>query len=153
MFKVKPLVITFSLIMVIVATSVNAQDNRSQMLLASTGALAMQGVMVTAYSIATAADCYKKVYDDETTINLLETYIDLSKSAQDQLRTVLFSGILSKEDEAIMGGLTFTYGTLIAEAEAFIKLIQTGNPKYGFEYEKHKDKVWEMIDKIGALGG
>ena len=145
--------IYLSLILLTFGTqTLSAQNKTTETLLETCGVLSTQGVYITYSGIGILADAYVSgVYDDATATEVLTEYIMLSEAVNEQLNTVLKTGILVNEDIDFIIDLNNIYELLISEADAFSKYITTKDESYAHVYDNSRIKAWNEIAKLLGL--
>ena len=127
----------------------NANNSAEDTLLETCGVLSAQGIYVTYSAIGSLADGYASgVYDDEIATQMLDEYILMSESVNEQLNLLIRAGILSSEDIGFVVELNNVYQLLIAEAQAFSDYIKTKDQSYVYVYESNRKKAWNKIASL-----
>ena len=116
------------------------------LLLETCGVLSAQGVYITYGSISTLGDAYSYgLYEDELTLEILSEYLTLSQWVNEQLNTLLKSGVLNSEDTGAVIELNNIYKLLISQADALGQYIETKDESYIYVYEDSRVKAWDAI--------
>lgn len=133
------------LLIVIVSAGAIAQDD----LLNSIGALGA-GYMYTAYlAIGAVADGhYFEVYDDETTMQLMDEIKGIANGTSDSLRQLLENENLTIEDFNFINEMIATLGLLYKEAESYQQYVQTGEDRHATIYDNFRNNAWAKITDL-----
>jgi hypothetical protein len=117
--------------------------------LSSVGALGA-GYMYTTYlSVGAIADGhYYEVYDDETTVQLLEEIKSLSDATSQSLQELLGSETINIDDFNFINEMITTLGLLFKEAESYQSYIQTGEDRYATVYDNYRNNAWAKITDL-----
>ncbi|BDA78257.1 hypothetical protein LPTSP3_g11870 [Leptospira kobayashii] len=118
-------------------------------LLESIGTLSAQGLYLTYMSIGTLSDGFvSQAYDKETTENIMNSYVNLSKICKDQISTLIKEGNLSAEDKKFLKEIESTYGHLILQGQAILGYIATSDQTQLKVFESNRLEAWKKIAKI-----
>jgi hypothetical protein len=119
------------------------------MMLQTTGALCGQGLYLTYTSVGTLADGYvKKVYDKDTTGQILNVYIKIIDGIKEQLNKLQQSGALEGADITFMAKTLSTYDLLGEEAVAFQSYMTSGGQADIARYDTKRQAAWKNIQEI-----
>jgi hypothetical protein len=118
-------------------------------LLDSIGALGA-GYMYTSYmAIGTVADGhFFEVYDDETTLQLLEEIKGIANGASESLRRLLENEKLALEDFNFVNEVLTTIGLLYKEAETYQEYVRTKEERYATIYDNYRNNAWAKITEL-----
>jgi hypothetical protein len=118
-------------------------------LLDSIGALGA-GYMYTSYmAIGTVADGhFFEVYDDETTIQLLEEIKGFANGISESLRRLLDNEKLAIEDFNFVNEVLTTIGLLYKEAETYQEYVHTREERYATIYDNYRNNAWAKITDL-----
>ena len=133
------------LVLLLAAANTFAQDEA----LSSVGALGA-GYMYTTYlSIGAIADGhYYEVYDDETTVQLMEEIKSLADATTDTLQELLGSEVLTTDDFNFINEMITTLGLLFKEAESYQSYIETGEERFATVYDNYRNNAWAKITDL-----
>ena len=133
------------LVILLAAGNTFAQDEA----LSSVGALGA-GYMYTTYlSIGAIADGhYYEVYDDETTVQLMEEIKSLADATTDTLQELLGSEVLTTDDFNFINEMITTLGLLFKEAESYQSYIETGEDRFATVYDNYRNNAWAKITDL-----
>jgi hypothetical protein len=108
------------------------------------------GYMYTTYlSIGAIADGhYYKVYDDQTTINLMGELMNLATSAAGSLQVLVKTGTLTPEDFKFVNEIITTLGLLTRQAEGFKTYVETGDENQATVYDSYRNNAWAKIAEL-----
>jgi hypothetical protein len=134
-----------ALLIVFVSVGAFAQDD----LLNSIGALGA-GYMYTSYlAIGAVADGhYFEVYDNETTMQLLEEIKGIANGTSDSLQQLLKNENLAIEDFNFINEMIATLGLLYNEAESYQEYVQTGQDREATLYDNYRNNAWAKITDL-----
>jgi len=138
--------ITVGVILLLVGiTGVFAQEEA----LSSVGALGTAYIYTTYLSVGTIADSHSyEVYDDKTTIQLLEEikrFINATGATLQQLRD---SDVLSSEDFDFVNEIINTLGLLYREAESYQAFVESGDEQQANLYDAYRQNAWKKISEL-----
>ncbi len=133
------------LFVLLAATGAFAQDEA----LSSVGALGA-GYMYTSYlAIGAIADGhYYEVYDDETTVQLMEEIKGLADATSESLQELLGSDTITIDDFNFINEIITTLGLLFKEAESYQSYIETGEERYATVYDNYRNNAWAKITDL-----
>ena len=133
------------LLIVIIPAGVFSQDD----LLNSIGALGA-GYMYTSYlAIGAVADGhYFEVYDDETTLQLMDEVKGIADGTSDSLRKLLENENLAIDDFNFINEIIATLGLLYKEAESYQQYVQTGEDRHATLYDNYRNNAWAKITDL-----
>ena len=133
------------LLIVIIPAGVFSQDD----LLNSIGALGA-GYMYTSYlAIGAVADGhYFEVYDDETTLQLMDEVKGIANGTSDSLRKLLENENLAIDDFNFINEIIATLGLLYKEAESYQQYVQTGEDRHATLYDNYRNNAWAKITDL-----
>ena len=117
--------------------------------LSSVGALGA-GYMYTTYlSVGAIADGhYYEVYDDETTVQLLEEIKSLADATSASLQELIHSDILNADDFTYINEIINTLGLLYREAESYQNYVETGEERQATLYDNYRNNAWAKITDL-----
>ena len=132
----------------IAANNVFAQEEA----LSTVGVLGTSNIYITYVAIGAIADghCYE-VYDDDTAIELMQVFANLSSSSIESLQDLLDFGNLDSEDFSIVNEMISILNLLINEAQAYQQYIETYNDSCADRYENYRNSAWEKIEVLLGL--
>jgi hypothetical protein len=115
----------------------------------SIGALGA-GYMYTSYlAIGAIADShYYEVYDDDTTVQLMEEIKSIADATSESLEKLLGSESLTIDDFNFINEMIATLGLLSKEAESFQSYVQTGETRYATVYDNYRNNAWAKITDL-----
>ena len=118
-------------------------------LLNSIGALGA-GYMYTSYlAIGAVADGhYFEVYDNETTLQLMDEIKGIADGTSDSLRQLLENENLAIEDFNFINEMIATLGLLYKEAESYQEYVQTGGEREATIYDNYRNNAWAKITDL-----
>jgi hypothetical protein len=140
-------IVTAMIIVCVAATGAFAQDEA----LSSVGALGA-GYMYTTYlSIGAIADGhYYEVYDDATTVQLLDEIKSIADATGESLQELLGSDAITIDDFNFINEMITTLGLLFNEAENYQNYVQTGEERYATVYDNYRNNAWaKIVDLLG----
>lgn len=119
-------------------------------LLSTIGSTTAQGIYITYFAIGTLADSYTKgVYEKQTTLTILDSYISLTEAVNTQLKKVISTKSLTSQDDIkFVNGVMEAYRYLEAEANGFKSFIETGSQSYAKAYDENRKKAWAKICEL-----
>ena len=138
-------ILVAALLFIIGSVGAFAQDD----LLTSIGALGA-GYMYTSYlAIGAVADGhYFEVYDDETTLQLMEEIKGIANGTSDSLLQLLENENLAIEDFNFINEMIATLGLLFKEAESYQEYVQTGEEREATLYDNYRNNAWAKITDL-----
>ena len=138
-------ILVVALLFIIGSVGAFAQDD----LLTSIGALGA-GYMYTSYlAIGAVADGhYFEVYDDETTLQLMEEIKGIANGTSDSLLQLLENENLAIEDFNFINEMIATLGLLFKEAESYQEYVQTGEEREATLYDNYRNNAWAKITDL-----
>jgi ABC-type antimicrobial peptide transport system permease subunit len=141
----KEVAVIVLLFVLLAAGNTFAQDEA----LSSVGALGA-GYMYTTYlSVGAIADGhYYEVYDDETTVQLLEEIKSLADATSESLQELLESDTITIDDFNFINEMITTLGLLYKEAENYQNYVQTGEERYATVYDNYRNNAWAKITDL-----
>ena len=141
----KEVAVIVLLFVLLAAGNTFAQDEA----LSSVGALGA-GYMYTTYlAIGAIADGhYYEVYDDETTVQLLEEIKSLADATSESLQELLESDTIMIDDFNFVSEMITTLGLLYKEAENYQNYVQTGEERYPTVYDNYRNNAWAKITDL-----
>jgi hypothetical protein len=114
--------------------------------LTTIGAIGASNMYVTYIAVGSVADGHaQKVYDDDTTSNLLQSLAQLAQSSQESLGNLKKAGRLEKEDFEFISEMITTLELLSGQARSYIQYIKTGNKSHAQQYNEFRKKAWSKI--------
>ena len=117
--------------------------------LSSVGALGASNVYVTYLAIGAIADEHaNEVYDDETTIELMQVLANLLNSSSESLQELLNSGILDPDDFSYVTEMINILNLLVNEAQGYLKYIETGDVSHANLYNNYRNNAWAKIEVL-----
>jgi hypothetical protein len=133
------------LLIALVSGGAFAQDD----LLNSIGALGA-GYMYTSYlAIGAVADGhYFEVYDNETTMQLLEEIKGIANGTSDSLQQLLGNENLAIEDFNFSNEMIAALGLLYKEAESYQEYVRSGEDRHATIYDNHRNNAWTKITDL-----
>jgi|GEM_PF-666618 len=124
-------------------------SNATQLYLQTIGTVSAQSVYLTYLAIGTLTNSFaSQAMDKESTMQILQEYISLSKACRDQLGTLAQEGKLTNEDKKVIRELETIYGLLIAEGQSFLDYIETGDNSYLSSFEENRKNALNRISKL-----
>ena len=106
--------------------------------------------MYTSY-LATGAVAdghYFEVYDDETTLQLMEEIKGIANGTSDSLLQLLENENLAIEDFNFINEMIATLGLLFKEAESYQEYVQTGEEREATLYDNYRNNAWAKITDL-----
>ncbi|WP_411823123.1 hypothetical protein [Leptospira sp. 'Mane'] len=130
-------------------TKQEAATGNQGILLESIGTLSAQGLYLTYMSIGTLSDGFvSQAYDKETTENIMNSYVNLSKICKDQISVLIKEGNLSNDDKKLLKDIESTYGYLILQGQAILGYIATSDQSQLKVFESNRLEAWKRITTI-----
>jgi len=138
--------ITVGVILLLVGiTGVFAQEEA----LSSVGALGTAYIYTTYLSIGAIADSHaNEVYDEDTTIQLLEEIRKFINAAGATLQQLRDSDVLSSEDFDFVNEILNALGLLYREAESYQSFVKSGDEQQAALYEAYRQNAWKKISEL-----
>jgi hypothetical protein len=138
-------IFTAIIVVCLAAAGAFAQDEA----LSSVGALGA-GYMYTTYlSIGAIADGhYYEVYDDETTLQLMEEIKSLADATSESLQELLESEAITIDDFNYINEIINTLGLLYSEAESYQNYVETGDERQATLYDNYRNNAWAKITDL-----
>ena len=138
------------ILLVVLSSMVSAQDE----LLNSVGTLGASYMYTAFVSIGAIYDGnHSEVYDDDTTIQLLEEMKNLAKVSAGSLNQLLDSGTLTNDDFEYTREIVNALDLLFKEAESYQNFIKTGDEKHGQLYNQYRNSAWQKISSLLGIQG
>ncbi|PKL40544.1 MAG: hypothetical protein CVV44_02765 [Spirochaetae bacterium HGW-Spirochaetae-1] len=153
MIKKTGLVLFSSLLLLMAPLSnLHADDKTTALLLETVGVLSAHSIYLTYSSIGTLADGHaNKTYKNDFSVQMLEEYEGISKTAINQLNKLLSSGVLTPPDVEFVNRLIETYQLLIGEASGYKNYILTGQQAHIKTYSEKRNAAWKNISELLGL--
>ncbi len=127
------------------ATDARATEDLYQ----TVGAAGGSNLYVTGIAIGVIADAYeRKIYDADKATDLAVSIVGQAKVLRGFYRTLIEKNAIPQHDVSFMREMVLVYGLLIAEGEALVKYIKTGNGEHASEYHKNRTDAWTRIEKL-----
>jgi hypothetical protein len=121
--------------------------------LTAIGALGGAYMYTTYLSIGAVADGhYYEVYDDQTTVNLMNELMNLAGSAAGSLQVLVKTGTLTPEDFNFVNEIITTLGLLSKQAEGFKAYVETGDENQATVYDSYRNNAWAKISELLEIG-
>jgi hypothetical protein len=145
--KWKVAAISALLFVLLAATGAFAQDEA----LSTVGALGA-GYMYTSYlAIGAIADGhFYEVYDDATTLQLLDEIKSIADATSESLGELLESDAITIDDFNFINEMITTLGLLFNEAENYQIYVQTRDERDATVYDNYRNNAWaKIVDLLG----
>lgn len=116
------------------------------------GAMGGSNLYLTYLSIGTLADGYeKKVYEKNQANQMATEVIALANVGKGYLEKLISQGVLTGDDVRFGQEMIATYDLLIAEGNALINYIKTGNKSHVDSFHMYRKQAWDKIADLLGL--
>ena len=120
--------------------------------LSSVGALGASNFYITYLAIGAIADGHaNEVYDDETTIELMQVLANLLNSSSESLQELLNSGILDPDDFSYVTEMINILNLLVNEAQGYQNYLETMDVSHANLYDNYRNNAWAKIEVLLGL--